>query len=538
MRVQTEEWRKFVPGVRMYKGKKTLFYNGCPLLDYNGFPLVYSKEERETWEVVILLPGVEVVPAFTFRECIKLESVIMNDDVKRLEEGCFYKCLLLVYISFSRNLQFIERFAFYRCYSLTSIDIPSTCGEVDVLAFDGCDQLIINDESKLETANKHSTNETLDKDIDIIYIDDSDTESKQKDSVRDEEDSSSESKRRKTNHNQDVDIRGDSSKEFIHPMNSIVTNRIVLDRCNVLNDGEGLTMRKKLKERIKEHDAEIQTLKSNQYKLLENEYKAVIKKKDEVITTLMSNKISNEEQLREKQDEFEAVIQKKDEVITMLLSNKRSYQEQLQEKRENPAAQSSNINEMRSDFASAESLVDQELKEKEKEYNYLIAMMDDKLTALVDEKHKLNEMLGLKEAELSQLDTQKEERIEEMEQAADLFKKESKLEIETLNNHLLDLKQKLNHRQNDIESMSKFQQELKSELECSICLHTFENPYMIPECCHRFCKHCIEESLALNKKECPLCRCNVTSKRVLRKDELIGKISEVFICNDASSDQS
>ena len=203
MRVQTEEWCKFVPGVRMYKGKKTLFYNGSQLIDSKGFPLLYSKEERETWEVVILLPGVEVVPSFAFTGCVNLKIVIMNDDVKRLEEGCFYRCLLLVYISFSRNLQFIGRHVFYRCYSLTSLNIPSTCRDIDVLAFDGCGQLIMNGESNSETANEESTNETLNKDVEIKDLS---TESKHEYSVRDEEESYTDSKRRKTNHNQHVDF--------------------------------------------------------------------------------------------------------------------------------------------------------------------------------------------------------------------------------------------------------------------------------------------------------------------------------------------
>ena len=277
-----------------------------------------------------------------------------------------------------------------------------------------------------------------------------------------------------------------------------------------------------------ELDSRLQT-KSKQCKLLkdkQDECRAVIKKKDEVITMLLSNKRLEEERIQEKQEEYESVIQKKDEVITMLLSNKRSYQEQ-----ENPEAQSSKIKKMKSDFARAESLITQQLKDKEKEYNDLVLMMDDKFNALVDEKHKLSNMLELKGEQISQLEVKSEERLKEMEQ-------ESKQEVETLNNHLLDLKQKLNHRQKDYESMSKLQKELKRELECSICMDIYENPYMIPECCHRFCKVCIEEALATTGKHCPLCRCNVTSKRVLRKDELIGKISEVLICNDTSQDES
>ena len=55
MRVQTEEWRRFVPGVRMYNGEKTLFYNGEKLWEgdeHDGHPLIYDEEERNSWKVI------------------------------------------------------------------------------------------------------------------------------------------------------------------------------------------------------------------------------------------------------------------------------------------------------------------------------------------------------------------------------------------------------------------------------------------------------------------------------------------------------
>ena len=58
MRVQTEEWRRFIPGVRMYNGKMTLFYNGEKLWEegddgHQEF-LIYDMRERQTWEVIIV----------------------------------------------------------------------------------------------------------------------------------------------------------------------------------------------------------------------------------------------------------------------------------------------------------------------------------------------------------------------------------------------------------------------------------------------------------------------------------------------------
>lgn len=148
MRVQTEEWRKFIPGVRMYKGKKTLFYNGEILWEKNwwdGGPLIYNKEERNSWEVIIVLPGVEAIEGYSFFECANVKTVIMNDTVRRVgyEEYTFGYCKSLVYVKFSRNLYYLGTSAFFECTSLTSIFIPQTCRVMGESIFRGCKKLII-----------------------------------------------------------------------------------------------------------------------------------------------------------------------------------------------------------------------------------------------------------------------------------------------------------------------------------------------------------------------------------------------------------
>ena len=55
-----------------------------------------------------------------------------------------------------------------------------------------------------------------------------------------------------------------------------------------------------------------------------------------------------------------------------------------------------------------------------------------------------------------------------------------------------------------VESVSK-----ELQIECSVCLHTVKDPYMVDCCGYRFCKTCIEP-LVPNKK-CPLCNCQFTS---------------------------
>ncbi|GFH61083.1 leucine-rich repeat domain-containing protein [Chaetoceros tenuissimus] len=144
MRIQTEEWRRFIPKVRMYQGKKTLFYNGEIIFDpENEEPLIYNWEERQTWKLVIVLPGVEVIPEDTFDECKNIETVIMSDDVRRIEDWAFYRCDSLVFVRLSRSLEFIGENSFWGCGSLTSMFIPPTCREIGDYAFSNCEKLII-----------------------------------------------------------------------------------------------------------------------------------------------------------------------------------------------------------------------------------------------------------------------------------------------------------------------------------------------------------------------------------------------------------
>ena len=90
IRVQMEEWHTFMPGIRMYKGKKTYFYNGEILRDEEtGEFLIYDWKERYSWEVIIVLPGVVVIPYGTFTYCTNVETVIESDSVKRIEKLAF-----------------------------------------------------------------------------------------------------------------------------------------------------------------------------------------------------------------------------------------------------------------------------------------------------------------------------------------------------------------------------------------------------------------------------------------------------------------
>ncbi|GFH47119.1 predicted protein [Chaetoceros tenuissimus] len=65
--------------------------------------------------------------------------------------------------------------------------------------------------------------------------------------------------------------------------------------------------------------------------------------------------------------------------------------------------------------------------------------------------------------------------------------------------------------------------DVNNETSCPICLEKLNDPHIVPECCHRFCKGCIEEALEY-RRECPICRGRVTSRRALRRDEVFSKL--------------
>ena len=59
---------------------------------------------------------------------------------------------------------------------------------------------------------------------------------------------------------------------------------------------------------------------------------------------------------------------------------------------------------------------------------------------------------------------------------------------------------------------------VKEECMCPICLDALTDTRTNPECLHRFCGDCINESLRRFNHECPSCRVRILTMRTLRKD--------------------
>jgi len=70
---------------------------------------------------------------------------------------------------------------------------------------------------------------------------------------------------------------------------------------------------------------------------------------------------------------------------------------------------------------------------------------------------------------------------------------------------------------------------VRDEFECSICLEHLAETHVNPECLHRFCGHCIKESLRKCNHECPSCRVHIPTKRTLREDTQFDDIVSVLM---------
>ncbi|GFH57184.1 hypothetical protein CTEN210_13660 [Chaetoceros tenuissimus] len=145
MRISTEEWNEIVnegPGVGMYKGMRTLFWDGRNLWDRNRrMYVIYDEAERQSWQVIIVLPGVEIIPKQTFHRCWNVKTVIMADTVRRIEEWAFSLCNEVECLQLSTNLEYIGENAFMSWFKLPSIRLPENLLEIRENAFQHCNLL-------------------------------------------------------------------------------------------------------------------------------------------------------------------------------------------------------------------------------------------------------------------------------------------------------------------------------------------------------------------------------------------------------------
>ena len=91
---------------------------------------------------VIIDRKVTVIKWHAFRMCRhRLVSIIMGDNVKRIEMKAFAGCYALRFIRLSKTLEYIGYNAFKYCYSLEALFLPSTVKSIEYKAFYWCRSL-------------------------------------------------------------------------------------------------------------------------------------------------------------------------------------------------------------------------------------------------------------------------------------------------------------------------------------------------------------------------------------------------------------
>lgn len=90
--------------------------------------------ERESWQQIIVIEGVTVIPENTFYFCSNIKRVIFANTVIRIERWAFNGCRSLIFVKWSMNLEYIGGGAFCYC-NLSSVFISPRCREICESAF-------------------------------------------------------------------------------------------------------------------------------------------------------------------------------------------------------------------------------------------------------------------------------------------------------------------------------------------------------------------------------------------------------------------
>src|SRR3989338_2632386 len=76
---------------------------------------------------------------------------------------------------------------------------------------------------------------------------------------------------------------------------------------------------------------------------------------------------------------------------------------------------------------------------------------------------------------------------------------------------------------------------LYSSFKCAICLGLIDTAVALLGCLHRFCEPCIEQSLRIGNKVCPVCRVKCASRRHLRRDPNIDRLIALLVPKELAS---
>ena len=110
------------------------YYNGLPVKSI-GSGVFEGKNITN-----IKLPNT-LVEIGAFKNCTKLEKIVLPDSVEKVSSNAFYNCTSLKNIDFGNNIKTIGFQAFFGCTSLKKVYLPKSLTTLDMSAFYKCSNL-------------------------------------------------------------------------------------------------------------------------------------------------------------------------------------------------------------------------------------------------------------------------------------------------------------------------------------------------------------------------------------------------------------
>ncbi|MBR5912796.1 MAG: leucine-rich repeat domain-containing protein [Selenomonadaceae bacterium] len=101
----------------------------------------YDGNKKNAVGTIYLREGITEIEDNEFRDCKKLEKVILPESLTSIGRSSFEYCTNLKLINFPESLTSICDFAFYNCTSLKEIKFPKSLTSIGFLAFDYCTNL-------------------------------------------------------------------------------------------------------------------------------------------------------------------------------------------------------------------------------------------------------------------------------------------------------------------------------------------------------------------------------------------------------------
>ena len=125
----------------------------CSIIGVHAFAESYNLKR------IILRKSIQIIGSGAFKNCKKLESVVIEDDIgiNFISNECFKNCYAIKELSMPKQIANIATFAFKHCYSLQSISLTANNICINDNAFADCIQLkTINGSNHIKTIGDFS----------------------------------------------------------------------------------------------------------------------------------------------------------------------------------------------------------------------------------------------------------------------------------------------------------------------------------------------------------------------------------------------